>query len=57
MVNEFVVFCSTYRSGCPYGIWINITADGEHLIISKMHGEHNHDIIQVSVVLNCCVHI
>ena len=49
--SRFAISCfisSTIKQDCKAGIKLSLTDDGQHLVVSEMNEEHNHDISKVS---------
>jgi len=40
-----VIFFS--KSGCPFGVWLSVNADGNALVVTKVEPQHNHEILEV----------
>ena len=39
--------CSTLKRDCPAGIKLSLSEDGQHLIVTSICEDHNHDVTKV----------
>ena len=55
--NNNVSSTSTLKQDCKAGIKVSLSDDGQHLIVTEVNEEHNHDISKVISIQCHCYYI